>query len=219
MKKILILLTFLCSFNALAETLVKVAVIDTGLDMKYSKSVPLCRDGHKDFTGEGLNDNNGHGTNIVGLIVNSYKPTGYCIVLIKAFSRDPQVQYVTQALEYAEQIQANIINLSGGGPNPIKREREVVMRLLDKNIILSVAAGNDNVNLDEDCNYYPACYDPRIYVVGNSNGRSNYGKVVDIWYNGQNKTEFGVTRSGTSQSTAQFTSQLLKTVALIKKKM
>jgi len=220
MKKFLSLLIFMCSFNALASKQLKVAVIDTGLSLDYMKSTPLCRGEHRDLTGEGFNDVHGHGTNVTGLIVNNAKSQNYCIVLIKAYAFKEQhgKAHLTEALEYAYQIKANIINLSGGGLNPIESERKIIQKILDAKITLVTAAGNDRLNLDIDCRYYPACYDNRIYVIGSTGGYSNYGKYVDTIYDGNNKTAFGQTLSGTSQSTAIFTGKLLKNIDLLQKR-
>jgi len=60
-----------CAINSKAETankLLKIAVIDTGISLDRIQDASLCKTGHKDFTGYGLNDNHGHGTHIYGLI-------------------------------------------------------------------------------------------------------------------------------------------------------
>jgi subtilisin family serine protease len=218
MTKLLVFLTFLCSFNALADTKLKVAVIDTGLDLRYVQSVPLCPSEHKDFTGEGLKDIHGHGTNVIGLIVNNAQSKNYCIVIIKAYAfKNQQKAFLTEALEYAYNIGANIINLSGGGQEPIEKERQIVKKILDAKRTLVVAAGNDKLDLDTNCNYYPACYDKRIYVIGSYSDYSNYGNFVDTFYDGTNKTAFGITMSGTSQSTAIFTGKLLNNISSLQK--
>jgi subtilisin family serine protease len=219
MKKLMVILTFLCSFNALAANPLKIAVIDTGLDPRYSQFAHLCPSEHKDLTGEGLKDVHGHGTNVVGLIVNNALTTNYCIVLIKAYAFQTQKKaFITEALEYAYSIGANVINLSGGGFEPIEAERKIVMKILDKKITLIVAAGNNNDNLDLNCNYYPACYDKRIYVIGSLSDYSNYGSnTVDTVYDGKRKLAFGQVMSGTSQSTAIFTGKLLKNIDTIQK--
>jgi len=218
MKKILIFLILVFNINALADKLLKVAVIDSGFNFKYSQLAHLCPNEHKDFTGEGLVDLIQHGTNIVGLIVNNAQSSNYCIVLIKAYSTKINKRtFITEALEYAFQIHANIINLSGGGPGENYREKTIVKKLLDNNITLAFAAGNDHQNLDYNCDYYPACYDDRIFIIGSESLSSNYGKVVDTIYDGENKTAFGLTLSGTSMSTAIFTGQLLKSIAFIQK--
>ena len=50
-----------------AENRVRVAVIDTGIDSELATPY-LCKDGNKDFTGKGMKDVSGHGTNIAGII-------------------------------------------------------------------------------------------------------------------------------------------------------
>lgn len=198
---------------------IKVAVIDTGIKYSYISQTPLCESGHKDFTGEGLADIHGHGTNVVGLIVKNAKVSKYCIILIKAygFKNGKTTQFISQALHYADIIGADIVNISGGGAGFIKDEYKSVKSLLDRGAVIVAAAGNDKLNLDENCDYYPACYDKRILVVGSFDSYSNYGKIVDIKLDGRNKTAFGVMLSGTSQSTAQFTGLILN-LALSKKK-
>jgi hypothetical protein len=210
MRKIAVLITFLCSFNALAAKMIRVAVIDSGLKAEYVLKAKLCPTGHKDFTKTGFNDTNGHGTNIVGLIVNNTQLKNYCIVVIKAY--DSQKSYITEALQHAHALKLEVINISGGGIGIIPAERQAILSLLDLGSTLVVAAGNNSHNLDLDCNFYPACYDPRIYVVGNLSSQSNYGKIVDIKYNGNKQTAFGVTLSGSSQATALFTADVLNNI-------
>ena len=207
-------LILLFSINTLATPL-KVAVLDTGLDLRYSKFTNLCKSEHKDFTGEGFNDTIGHGSNVIGLITENAQSINYCIVLIKVYSKDLKKSHITEGLEYAYDIKANIINLSGGGFGIINREKDIVEKILNANITFITAAGNQRSNLDKTCNYYPACYDKRIYVIGNYSISSNYGQIVDAVINGQNKTAFGINLSGTSQSAAIFTGKLIKTIAKI----
>ena len=74
-------------------------------------------------------------------------------------------------------------------------------------------AGNEG---QEGCNYYPACYDSRIIVVGSSNQNgvrldsSNYSSKVDAYMDGYEVKADGITHSGTSQSTAKMTGILVK---------
>lgn len=217
MRQFLYIILFLCSFNNLHANTLKVAVIDTGLDLKWAKSVPLCQNEHKDFTGEGLNDTHGHGTNIIGLIVDNANTSNYCIVIIKAYSFIQNKSFLVQALQYAYHINANIINLSGGGLGQQYYEKLIVEKILDKKITLIVASGNNFLNLDKECIFYPACYDKRIYVIGNNAPSSNYGSIVDQVIDGNNKVGLGIRLSGSSQSTAIFTGQLLKQIALLQK--
>lgn len=222
MKKILGILIFLCNFNSLYANPIKVAIIDTGLNTEYIDKVPLCKNGIKDFTKEGLQDYHGHGTNITGIVVNNVKTKNYCIVLIKAFAyrdRSNVKQYIVQALQYAYDINADVINLSSGGSGSDTNERKIVLKILDKHIKLVAAAGNDDLDLDKNCSYYPACYDKRIFAVGNMGVYSNYGNRVATIPNdmGTNITAFGVTLYGTSQSTAVFTSKVINSLDLLRK--
>lgn len=214
MKKLLIFLTFLISSNSLAGPLIKVAIIDTGLQTKYTKQIPLCNSGHKDFTGEGFNDIHGHGTNVTGLITQGITDLNYCIILIKAYSFKGKPQsYIPEALEHVVKLNVSIVNLSGGGMGSIPSEKSAILKLLSQNVTIVTAAGNESIDFNKKCDYYPACYDSRIIVVGNFSDFSNYGDIVDSTINGRNKTGFGITLSGTSQSTAIFTNRLLKELA------
>ena len=213
MRALILLITmFWCSYTALAsDSRIKVVVIDTGISDEWRSKANLCPEEHKDFTGTGLNDTHGHGTNVVGLIVENAPVRNYCIVVVKAYDRDKQ--YVTAALFYALTIKADVINLSGGGIGPQFAEQWIVSKLLERKVLMIVAAGNNGTDLDKDCNFYPACYDKRITVVGAEAKYSNHGKVVDVVLSGKDQTAFGKTFHGTSQATAIFTGRFLKGVA------
>jgi hypothetical protein len=47
---------------------VRVAVIDTGLNLKDSRFTHLCKDGHYDLSDTSIEDTEGHGTHIASLI-------------------------------------------------------------------------------------------------------------------------------------------------------
>ena len=92
MKKLILLalLPVVCGNPVVAvennDRYITIAVIDTGLrkdivEQGYSKGI--CKIGHKDFTGTGINDDHGHGTNISGLIHKYAKGLKYCQVIIK----------------------------------------------------------------------------------------------------------------------------------------
>jgi major intracellular serine protease len=192
----------------------RVAVIDTGIQKAYTKQANLCKSGHKSFAKDkSVVDTHGHGTNIAGLIKNKAGKSKYCIIVIRFYSNgagDLSKAFI-RSLEYAYILKPDILNLSGGGLFSDKRERLIIKRILDKGIIVNAAAGNESLNLDNNCLYYPACYDKRINVIGAKNvPQSNYGKIVDYTINGKDRKAFGITLSGTSQSTAIFTGLMIK---------
>lgn len=213
MRLLTFIVVFLCGFTSLAKSTVRVAIIDTGLSNAYVKNVPLCDKGHKDFSGQGLNDTHGHGTNITGIIVENVNTSDYCLIIIKVYNFDTHKNYLVSALEYAATLNVDIINLSGGGQGPVEQERLAVEKILNKNILFVVAAGNDSSNLDSYCNYYPACYDKRIIVVGANKPYSNYGTPVHIIGNGDDVKGFGIIMHGTSQATALHTVKLINILA------
>ena len=181
-KKILVFLaaTMLMALMPLRASQAKtltIAVIDTGID----KALPnLCKFGHKSFVNKPdllideanpLTDNHGHGTHIAGLISKHAGEGSYCLVAIKYYSEansgKQNLENMKQALRYAINIKVDFINISAGGPERDEDEYALIKEALDKGIKVDVAAGNEKSDLDKSCNYFPACYDKRLVVVGN----------------------------------------------------
>jgi len=194
---------------------IKVAVIDTGIDLKYKNQANLCDSGHISLVpNETIQDYNGHGTNIAGLIKTHAKNTKYCLIIIKFYKNTDGPQNVMRlqlALLYALRIKPDIISLSGGGIGSNATEKLIITKILDSGIKMNVSAGNESMDLDKKCNYFPACYDLRLTVIGakDYNG-SNFGQIVDFYLQGYNqKGEFGQEMTGTSQATAIYTGKML----------
>ena len=219
------------SFQVFGKTTV-VAVIDTGFGVEgRSYDAKLCRFGHKDFTKAGVvyknsegtvvpADRHGHGTHIAGL-VNKYAKEGsndYCLVIIKYF--DPvigdsdNVDATLKAIEYATNIHADYINYSGGGGRASPDENSAVKKYLDQGGIFVAAAGNERNDLAK-YPYYPAMADDRVIVVGNVKKNleisptSNRGSRVNCWEVGTQVEMYGAEMTGTSQSTAIVTGELV----------
>ena len=158
-------------FKALYAKTLTIAVIDSGIDAAIPK---LCKFGHKSFVASRpnpLQDEHGHGTHIAGLI-SAYAGKGdYCVVSIKYWdpnaSGQENLANMVKSVEYATNIGVNFINISGGGPEFNESEFVAIRRAIGQHIKIVVAAGNERSNLDKECNYYPACYDERIVMVGN----------------------------------------------------
>lgn len=202
----------------------KVAVIDTGLNLADSRfSGILCSEGHADFTGQGINDVNGHGTHVAGLIKQFAKNSNYCLIIIKYYVEGDRLsgEKAIAAMRYATSIKVNIINFSGGGSYSNGQEEDIIAT--NPKVKFIVAAGNDGKNMDtSDYCYYPACYvHTNVVPVGglNEDGsrfiHSNFGSKVKAWERATNvystlpNGKFGV-MSGTSQATAIFTGKLIK---------
>jgi len=228
------LVTFILAFflgMSVASATIKIAVIDTGFDFNYPRHVKLCQAGHKDFTNTTVQDFNGHGTHISGLIADYSGNVDYCIVILKYYlfgaTGKENLRRSIEALEYALYQNVNVINYSGGGNGVSDKECGLVKLALDKGIHLVMAAGNEYSDLYREP-YYPAMCDSRIIVVGSVDitGKrvvsSNYGKAVDFTEMGlevksilpYNKTGH---LTGTSQATAIRTGKLVKELYNCKK--
>jgi major intracellular serine protease len=213
-------------YRVFAKT-IHIAVIDTGIDAAVPK---LCKVGHKSFVKslpDPLQDEHGHGTHIAG-IISSIAGDGdyYCLISIKYYDgsgRESNLTNLIKSIQYAVSLRVDFINISGGGEDPSDEERKTIEKALDNGINVVVAAGNDGKDLDKDCNYFPACYDTRIIMVGNLLNTSpptpapssNHGSRVTRWEVGTHikSTLPGGhvgTMSGTSQATAVATGKMVR---------
>jgi photosystem II stability/assembly factor-like uncharacterized protein len=114
------------------------------------------------------------------------------------------------AILYAAQMGAKIINCSWGGPGGSPAEQELINTAYNMGAIIVVAAGNSYKNIDYG-NSYPAGYD-NVLCVGATRsddtkaGFSNYGHLVTVYAPGENilstmpKNAYA-NQSGTSMAT------------------
>lgn len=198
---------------------IKIAVIDSGYNIN-NYSFKKCADEERDFSNSGMNDNIGHGQNVVHIISEDIMDLNYCIVPIKIFDRNNSniMHRSILSFKYAILKKVDIINYSASGHQRSKEEMEIIKKALDMGIKVVVAAGNDGSNLDINCEYYPACYDNRLIVVGNLmkngfiNPTSNYGSRVNYWELGTKVTAGGLTLTGTSQATPKITAKEVRKI-------
>lgn len=194
---------------AAVPRMVRVVVIDTGLPPNFTG--PICTKGSYDFTGTGLQDTYFHGTYVAGAILEEAQTNrGWCLIMLKF--ADPRtsptarvINYI-RALHYAQSLDFQILNLSVSGPAPILRERTYLKALLDRGIKVQVAAGNEGIDLNLNCNVYPACLDSRLTVVGVPETYSNFGAQVDFKLAGK----WGPKVRGTSIAAGRATGQLVR---------
>lgn len=189
MRTILAILSLL-SLVATADP-VKVAIIDTGYDMKstwpgFSVALPkICPNGRYNFVGTiehilggivkisppntDVTDNIGHGTHVTGLIAKNAEDADYCVIILKYYNpNDPDgnTTYTVNALKKALELKADLVNYSGGGEMINPAECRAVKELLDAGTVVVAAAGNNNADLSVRP-FYPAMCDPRVVKVVN----------------------------------------------------
>jgi subtilisin family serine protease len=216
-------------------TPIKIAVIDTGFDLKSkweTVNPKICPNGTKNFFDKSIDvtDNRKHGTHVAGLIASNAAEANYCLYIFKAIDENVYNGSISvAALKQAIKEKVDIINYSAGGVSYIEEECAVITEALDRGIKVIVAAGNNGQDL-RTSSYYPAKCDPRIIRVANleANGRlnksSNYSTnpkfnvVFEIGTNiksiyPDNKYEV---KSGTSMATAIISGKVAKQLWLIR---
>lgn len=205
------MLSLLISFVFSAEP-IKVGVIDTGFNLRYIKNIPLCEP-HS----EKIHDANGHGTLVTGLIQKYAPKEGYCFYIAKGLPGD--AKDVAKIIDYFRKKKVKVINYSGGSKEESSLEANAVSRFINSGGIFVAAAGNNGKYMtDLNCTFFPACGDRRIVVVANFNKNSNNGTHVDSIIDGNNKTAYGITKSGSSMSAAIQTGIIISDLIKVSKK-
>jgi subtilisin family serine protease len=206
---------------------IKIAIIDTGLDLSDPRFKDhLCALGHKNFVPkESINDINGHGTHVAGLIKQYAGNSNYCILIYKYYtelsSNKDNLDREVLSIEEASLNGADVINISSSGPGFNLLEFLAIRS--NPKIVFVVAAGNDGEDLDASGNEsYPASYwlsnervvesldkDNKLMLSSNYSVRTQYKELgLDVLSLLPNN-KIGI-MSGTSMSTAIFSGKLIK---------
>ena len=171
---------------------VTVAVIDTGIsqgpDLSKTEFVP----GY-DFVNDRVDavDDNGHGTHVSGTVAqstnNDYGVAGVAfrakLMPLKVLSRGGfgAISDIAEAIRFAADHGADVINMSLGGGGESKLMREAIDYAHSKGVVIIAAAGNEGRSQAS----YPAQY-PHVIGVSaigpdlQKTAYSNYGQGVDI---------------------------------------
>ncbi|MBD2105143.1 DUF5942 domain-containing protein [Leptolyngbya sp. FACHB-261] len=171
---------------------VTVAVIDTGIALVPDLNKDQFAEGY-DFVSDDSDatDDNGHGTHVAGTIAqstnNAYGVAGIAydakLMPLKVLDESGAgtTTDIAEAIEFAADNGADIINLSLGGMGDSQVLREAIEYAYNKGVLIVAAAGNSNSSSVS----YPARYEHVVGVaaLGPEGGRapySNFGAGVDI---------------------------------------
>jgi len=220
---------------------VVVAVIDTGIDLthpflKNNIYIPV---GAVSKTNFGMDfskkaefknqpqDNHGHGTHVSGIIKSVFPKVK--ILALKYYNQNAtgidNLNSTIEALKYAVEMKVDIINYSGGGPEPSTEEAKILKLAEAQGILVVAAAGNEESDIDIEKNsYYPASYGLSNIITVTAHAKdlsllasSNYGKkAVDISAPGHRiKSALQNSRLGTLTGTSQATAFVTGVAALM----
>lgn len=177
---------------------VKVAVLDTGVDPDHP-DLEAAIVASKDFTGDGVEDVNGHGTHCAGIIGARLNDTGFVgvapkaeLIIGKVLGNDGSgaFHWIADGVLWAVEQGAQIINMSLGGPASSHRLYQAIHVALAKGVMVICAAGNEG-SLFQNNIGYPGRYGGVITVAshdenGNRSGFSSRGGEIDVMAPGSN---------------------------------
>ncbi|WP_448572303.1 S8 family peptidase [Trichothermofontia sp.] len=180
---------------------VTVAVIDTGIAPVPDLAQTEWVEGY-DFVNDRTDatDDNGHGTHVAGTIAqstnNDYGVAGIAyqakLMPLKVLSASGagEVADIADAIRFAADHDADVINLSLGGGGESHVLRDAINYAHDKGVVIVAAAGNANQNAAT----YPARYPHVIGVAalgpaGDKAPYSNFGAGIDLAAPGGSKVD------------------------------
>lgn len=168
---------------------VKVAVIDTGIDLQHpALAGRVAPDGY-DFLDrdrvpmdEAGGSNYGHGTFISALILLIAPEAQILPLRVMTPEGTGSAFHLAQAIRYAADHGAHVINLSLGADETMDVVKEAIAYAMAKDCIITAAAGNSN---SDAAGVYPAS-DSKVLAVAATDHNdqkarfSNFGDVVDL---------------------------------------
>ena len=220
---------------------VVVAIVDTGIQYNHpflqnniyvTGGNPSEKNYGVDFSGkkESLDpsDTHGHGTHVAGIVKSIFPEVK--LLALKYYnpqaSGQANLDATIKALRYAVEKNVDIINYSGGGPEPSREELEILREAERKGILVIAAAGNEKSNIDDKKNaYYPASYGLSNIITVAAHDQtnsiissSNWGqKTVDIAAPGYRiKSAIPGSGAGHMTGTSQATAFVSGVAALVK---
>lgn len=170
---------------------IKIAVLDTGINLNHEDLVNKIDPSMQDFTGSGIEDNYGHGTHVSGIAgaeTNNgigIAGTGYNskIMVVKVLNNSGggYTSWVANGIKWAADHGANVINLSLGSSMRSSTLENAVNYAWGKGVVLAAAAGNSG----SSAKLYPAAYTNVISVAATDiNDKkasfSSFGKWVSV---------------------------------------
>lgn len=163
-----------------------VAVIDTGIDYNHEMFRDRIFGGYDFYYGDNYSeDERGHGTHVTSTIIDiAGGNPNIKIMPLKVFGTENRCSslVVAEAIRYAADNGADVVNLSLGGQHRSYEEQDAINYANSKNLAVVASAGNESLNL-EKYDYSPGGLDGVITVSaldenGNIASYSNFGNGI-----------------------------------------
>jgi thermitase len=177
---------------------IKIAIVDTGVQLNHPDLTPKLLPGYNFVDGNtNPSDGNGHGTHVAGIAAaatnNSLGIAGTAplasILPVRALDNagNGTLTNIANAIVYAADQGAQVINLSLGAPQGAVTLENAINYAWNKGAFIVASAGNDGANIIT----YPAYYDNVIAVASTDQNDqkssfSNYGTWVEVAAPGTN---------------------------------
>ena len=204
------------------ESRKRVVVIDSGLQPQYLVDKYMCRDISQISLEEDKRVNNTHGTSVISIIKENMDIEKYCItsVRMRVTSGGGVIEVKDLVLKALDLRNLYAVNMSYIMREYNHQDYLKIQNAVSLGVRFSVAAGNEKIDLDKACVFYPACYGKLLdkeylksrrslfKVIGAKAGYTNYGSVVDIYLNGGYMGTPSM--RGTSSATAEYTNMLIR---------
>ncbi len=197
---------------------VTVAILDTGIDAEHQDLADAIV-AMKDFTGDGIEDKNGHGTHCAGVVGARLNGVGFVgvapqaeLMIGKVLDNNGSGSFgqIAEGVYWAVENDADIISMSLGGPVSDPQLYDAIQYALFYGVVVICAAGNDG-SLGVNPIGYPGKLGGVITVAshdnnGNPSGFSSRGGELDFMAPGSEiwstyKEGGYATLSGTSMAT------------------
>ena len=174
--------------NAGIKGSVTVAIVDTGIDYTHSFVRNNVSSKGYDFVNNDSDayDDNGHGTHVAGIVVNTVSGLNVSLLPVKVLSGQGYGSSlaVANGIVYAAESGADVINLSLGGAcyGTNHYEDTAISKAISLGATVVVAAGNDSSDTSGECpaHNYDAIVVSAIDSNYNRASFSNYGYSVDV---------------------------------------
>ena len=184
-----------------------VAVVDTGVKPVDGIRSRLLSGTDVVMGGDGQTDMMGHGTHVAGTILDCTQGLDVQVLPVGVFGTGQftSKSAICTGLEYAISREADVINMSLGGPDDAESawQADVIRRAVSDGIIVVASAGNGDENgiPIDTAGYMPAAMEECIVVGAVDSSHSiasfsNYGDSVDVCAPGVDIVSYSINEQG-----------------------